>query len=453
MAALAAIALAVTVIVARRALEDAAQIVARGEGDSIIASLQRELKSGGRSTDAELATRLGEHQANGLRYVAIVEGDNVSAHAGSSTIAETSAHEGDLAVVGGRIRLVARLGPPKGPRHFDRDPEGGPHEHQGRPRDPTEAREDHPPGPPPDGPDFGPPPGERPDFGPGSGPRGQPHRPPMLVVEFETPVLDQLRAEMTRTVIVGGAAALVLLAFAIAWWQSAKKLAAVERQAELERRLVALGRMSSVMAHELRNPLASLKGHGQLLLESLEPGTKAHQKAERVVSDAVRLEELTNSLLEFAREGPLDRASVPPAELVRRALEHLPQDGVKVDLDHAPTEMWVDEARVVRAVSNLVANAQEATSGDEPVEVTVFCDRDDVLIQVRDHGPGLPETESARLFEPFVTTKVRGTGLGLPIARRVAEQHGGTLVAETHPEGGALFRMRLPDATRALVTT
>ncbi len=424
MAVLAAIALAATVVVARRGLEDAAQVVARGEGEALVIALQRELSVDGPGTsDASLEAHLGEHASAGLRYLAVVRDDQTLARAGASTMTETSLREGEVSVVGGRVRMVARLGPPKG------------------------AHPDH--GPPPHDRHFDGPPPDHPDFGGGPRPGGPPH-PPLLVVELETPILDALRAEMTRTVVVGGAAAFVLLAFAIAWWRSATQLAAIEQKAELERRLVALGRMSSVMAHELRNPLASLKGHGQLLLESLDPGSKTHEKAARVVGDAERLERLIDSLLEFAREGPLDRASVPPAELVRRALEHLPRDGVQIDLDRAPAEMWVDEARVARALSNLVENARQASPAGEPVELSVVKDRDDVLIDVRDHGPGIAEDERARVFEPFVTTKVRGTGLGLPIARRVAEQHGGTLVAEAHPDGGALFRMRLPDATRQM---
>jgi two-component system sensor histidine kinase HydH len=72
-----------------------------------------------------------------------------------------------------------------------------------------------------------------------------------------------------------------------------------------------------------------------------------------------------------------------------------------------------------------------------------------VTVEVRDRGPGLPADEPERIFEPFVTTRARGTGLGLAVARRVAEQHGGTLIGETHPAGGAVFRMNLPGAARA----
>lgn len=107
--------------------------------------------------------------------------------------------------------------------------------------------------------------------------------------------------------------------------------------------------------------------------------------------------------------------------------------------------MHIDAERTSLALRNLIQNAVQATPIEaEPVEVRIHGEGSEVVIEVRDHGAGIPPGAEAQMFDPFVTTKVRGTGLGLSIARRIAEQHHGSLVGETHRQGGALFRLVLP---------
>ncbi len=410
--ALAALGLAITVLVAQRALGEASDIVVRGEGAALVTAVSDDLATSGGPFDAKaLAASLAKHEAEGLRYLAVVDrpGSLPLASAGQASVEGPLGAPGDLTVVGRRARLVSNLGPPRPPNK----PAGGPG-------------------------------GEPPRPPPGGGPGRGPHGPPVLVLEIEPPVIAALRADLALVAVVGGVAAAVLLAFALAWSRSVARLAAVEQKAEHERRLVALGRMSSVMAHELRNPLASLKGHAQLLAESLEGDAKNHAKAERVVAGAERLEQLTSSLLDFVREGPIDVRPVAPAELAMRAIEHLPAERVRLELSSAPVELEVDPALAALALRNLVENAIHAAPDGGPVTVRFEAAGEGALIEVRDRGPGLPAGGEEAIFEPFFTTRVRGTGLGLPIARRIAEQHGGTLTGEDHPGGGAVFRLRLP---------
>ncbi len=392
MAVLAVLSLGVTVLFAQRALGDASDIVVRGEGDVLVSSVMPEvLEEPLPPRDVQLERTLAAHAASGLRYVAVVDRDGRPiSEAGVPQMRETVPRPGQSKVLGRRVRVAAPLPPRRGFR------------------------------------------GERPP--PGIGPA-------LLVLEFEPPVIEKLRSDLTRISVVGALAGAVLLAFAIAWSRSAARLAAIERKAAREQRLVALGSMSSVMAHELRNPLASLKGHAQLLVEDLdEPKKKA--KAERVVREAERLEGLTTSLLDFVRDGPIERAPVTPADLVARSLEHLAADRVDVDLNAAPERLFVDEARLSRALHNIVDNALQATKEGEHVDVRVVRDAADVVVEVRDRGAGIPPGSEAQIFEPFHTTRTRGTGLGLAVARRIAEQHGGSLTGENHPDGGALFRLR-----------
>ncbi len=409
MAVLAVLSLGLTVYVAQRALTNASDIVVRGEGDVLMVSLIRELSEAeAPPTATQLAALLATHRESGLRYLAVVDrAGRALASAGDAQLGNEVPRPGESLVRGRRVRVAAPLFPPRGP------PRGLP------------------PGPP-----LEPPPAGlrrvRMLRGPGPG---------LLVVEFEPPVIEKLRGDLTRISVVAALAGAVLLAFAVAWSRSAARLAAVERKAAREQRLVALGGMASVMAHELRNPLTSLKGHAQLLVEDLEE-PKRRAKAERVVKEAERLESLTTSLLDFVRDGPMERAAVTPQELVSRALEHLPADRVNLDLSAAPETLLVNEARLARALHNLVDNALQATSGPGAVELRVGRDGSAVLIEVRDHGPGIPSGAEAQIFEPFFTTRVRGTGLGLAVARRIAEQHAGSLTGENHPDGGALFRLR-----------
>ena len=169
----------------------------------------------------------------------------------------------------------------------------------------------------------------------------------------------------------------------------------------------------------------------------------------RVVESAERIERLATVLLDFVRDGPLDVRAITPTELAENALVGSPKDRVHVDLSHAPEVLHVDTDRVSLALRNLVENAVQATPREaEPVLVRIEGGEHEVVIEVRDHGPGLGGAAEAQLFEPFVTTKTRGTGLGLSIARRIAEQHHGSLTGKTHPQGGAVFRLVLPLTAR-----
>jgi two-component system, NtrC family, sensor histidine kinase HydH len=404
MATLAALALAVTVLFAQHALNDAADVVIRGDGDTLVSSVVVDLWEAELLTSETLALVLRKHEAQRLRYVGLFDRQDhhVIAEAGTATIAKASYLPGETLRQGRCVRLVALI-PPRGETRAATYPVSAP---------------------------------DRPLL-------LQPYPRPYLVVEFEPPVIERLQGVLLRIVVVATIAALVLIAFAVAWSRTTARLSTVQEQVEGERQLVALGRASSVIAHELRNPLAALKGHAQLLVEDLAEPSRS--KASRVVDGAERLERLMSMLLDFVRDGPLDVRGVTPAMVVDCALVDLPKDRIHVDVSRAPGTLHVDAERTSLALRNLLHNAVQATpDGGEPVEVRIGKDGREVVIEVRDHGPGLAPGAEAQIFDPFMTTKTRGTGLGLSIARRIAEQHDGTLTGETHGEGGALFRLLLP---------
>jgi two-component system, NtrC family, sensor histidine kinase HydH len=404
MATLAALALAVTVLYAQHALNEATDIVIRGDGDTLVSSVVVDLWEAESLTSGTLASFLDKHQPRRLRYVGLLDRQDhhVIAEAGTASIAKASYMPGETLRRGPRVRLVALI-PPR-----------------------AETRAAIHAGGVPEGPAL-----------------LQPYPRPYLVVEFEPPVIERLQGVLLRIAVVAAVAAFVLIAFAVAWSRTTARLSAAQEQLEGERRLVALGRASSVIAHELRNPLAALKGHAQLLVEDLAEPSRS--KAARVVDGAERLERLMSMLLDFVRDGPLDVRAVTPAMVVDRALADLPKDRIRVDLSRAHETLHVDAERTSLALRNLLQNAVQATpDGGEPVEVCIDTDGREVVIEVRDHGPGLAPGSESQIFDPFMTTKTRGTGLGLSIARRIAEQQHGTLTGETHREGGALFRLVLP---------
>jgi two-component system sensor histidine kinase HydH len=210
-------------------------------------------------------------------------------------------------------------------------------------------------------------------------------------------------------------------------------------QLERDRHLASLGNMAAVMAHEIRNPLASLKGHAQLLLEATGDRPADAAMARHVVEGAQRLEHISTSLLDLTRAGSLERATVN----LRPLLESVAAKDPRVTLEvRREVSCSLDPLRLTQVLTNLVNNALQASS-DAPVTLGLDEGPAGVLIEVRDLGPGVPVADRARIFEPFVTTRVTGTGLGLSIAARLVALHGGTLELVDMPRG-ALFRITLP---------
>ncbi len=202
-------------------------------------------------------------------------------------------------------------------------------------------------------PPHGPPPG-----GPGGPPPGAGHpppegHPPLLFLEFRPKVEPVLRRE--THLILGAMVILCLVVLALGGLVHRAQAQTTDLREALarDRRLAALGEMSAVLAHELRNPLASLKGHAELLAEALPEG-RPQAKAERVLGEARRLERLLDDLLDYVRTGTLERAPTDPVALLRRAAE-----GVGEVLIEAPEGLaeWPLDPRLEQALRNLLTNS------------------------------------------------------------------------------------------------
>jgi two-component system sensor histidine kinase HydH len=265
----------------------------------------------------------------------------------------------------------------------------------------------------------------------------------LLVVEFEPVVAGQLVDRAFRSLVLGLLAAGLLMLTALLFWRASLRREAEERVMEGRRRLSTVGEMSAILAHEIRNPLASLKGHAQLLAERTPPESPERGKVDRIVAEAHRLEAITTDLLDFVRTGPLDLRPVRIEDLLRKAMSEVGGGTVTLEASGAPERWLLDARRMDQVLHNLLRNAVEASPEGVPIEVKVAQEGNALTVTILDEGEGIPEDSLERLFEPFFTTRTRGTGLGLAVARRIVELHGGTLTARNRPGGGAEFRLTL----------
>jgi len=285
--------------------------------------------------------------------------------------------------------------------------------------------------------------------GPGRGDAGEDRRPGVVMLVDVDPALG---APLRRWLWAQGIASLAIVLALEATRRRARRAVAayeaLERESRRREVLARLGEMSAVLAHEVRNPLAALKGHLQLLQEDLAGDDRRGKRLEVVLGATARLESLVRDLLESTSDRPADRQEVPLGEVVAASLDlagEVPGPTLEVQGDDLGT-VRVDVQRVPRMIGNLIQNAREAAGPEGRIRLTILRGDGAVRFLVEDTGPGLPEAEADRVFQPFVTGKARGTGLGLFIARRVAEAHGGTLTAGRSEDlGGARFEARIPE--------
>ena len=382
-----------------RAIRAEVRVITSGQGESFVQAL-RDARPDvpGPPDPAVIEAILEDHADQGLRYVALVEPDGrVVVDAGTPTGGRLERDQLDGGGRPERIGDIVRMvtGPPDGP-------EGGP-PHRG----------------------------------------GGPHegRPPALVVEFEPTLAQGLQVRATAALAVGVGVGVVLVAAALWLVAVLARSEAAEARAVQQRHLARMGEMSAVLAHEIRNPLAALKGHAQLLAEALPEGRPA-DKAARLVRETQRLEELTTALLEFARTGAVEVAATDVPALLREASGAVVGQ-VEVEVGEGVDTWLLDTTRMRSVLVNLLDNGLRAS--EAPVRLSARRSGRRLVLAVADRGPGVPADDAARIFEPFVTTRSQGTGLGLAQCRRVVELHGGEISVRDHPEGGAIFEVIIPD--------
>lgn len=227
-----------------------------------------------------------------------------------------------------------------------------------------------------------------------------------------------------------------------------------EREAEVRRReqLASLGEAAAVLAHEIRNPLGIIKTSSQVLRMTSELPSEGERLVGFVLDEVERIDHLVRELLDYARPRTLRRAQVDVAAeldgVLAFAAHDLEQRGIRVAREggSAPLVIQADAEQLHQVFLNILLNAMDAMAGGGTITVGMEATGEVVQVRIADTGAGIAPEVRDRIFDPFVTTKPRGTGLGLARVRHIVEQHGGEVTCESGPDGGSCFILRLPKA-------
>ena len=235
-----------------------------------------------------------------------------------------------------------------------------------------------------------------------------------------------------------------------------KQLRRAEAEARRAERLAALGQLSAGLAHEIRNPLAVIKGSAEMLSRKVaESEPLAAELAGYISSEVNRLNALVIRFLDFARPSKLELRPERLSEIVDRALESstasFPNTKVKIERDYAPgvPEIRADRPLCEQVFVNLITNAFQAMDGTEgtlrlSIAPEILNGEPGAAVIVEDSGPGVPPELREQIFNPFFTSKKDGVGLGLSIVAKIVDDHHGSIRLEEAAHGGARFHVHFP---------
>ena len=212
-------------------------------------------------------------------------------------------------------------------------------------------------------------------------------------------------------------------------------------------KMAALGTMGGGIAHEIRNPLNAVKGFAELLERELEDD-KLGRWASKIVEGATEADAIIESLLAFANPERLKQEGIDGERLIRDAAAAALGDATqyKVTLRADAPTFLADRIKLRQALRNLIANAAEVQPDGGAIDISLAVVGDEVVICVRDAGPGIAPELRARVLDPFFTTRPEGTGLGLALVATIAQMHAGRVDVGTAPPplGGAEFTLHVP---------
>ena len=219
----------------------------------------------------------------------------------------------------------------------------------------------------------------------------------------------------------------------------------------LEReRLAAIGELAAMVAHEVRNPLAGIRGGCEILLEGYPEGDTRHDIGVEIIHQVDRLSRTVHDLLLFARPKAMDLVPTDLHGLIERILRVLGDDPETGEIevvrdfgDDVPI-IQADGRQMEQVFMNLILNAIQVMSHKGKVTIATRTVGRQVVVAVSDTGPGIPPDKLAHIFEPFFTTRAQGTGLGLAIVKKIVEAHGGRIEAASLPGSGARLTATLP---------
>ena len=215
-------------------------------------------------------------------------------------------------------------------------------------------------------------------------------------------------------------------------------------------RLLAAGQLAASLAHEIRNPLASISGAAGILRRAAAPPEFFEDSLDIIQRESQRLNSLLTGFLNFAKPRSLRLQSADPDAILSSvaALACHAAEVSNISLAHEAVpdcpEIECDPEQIRQVLLNLVINAIDASPSGSQVLLRTLIAANRISIEVEDKGNGIPDEIADRIFDPFFTTKAKGTGLGLSVSSTIVEQHGGALSFRRNPLGGTTFRIELP---------
>ena len=225
---------------------------------------------------------------------------------------------------------------------------------------------------------------------------------------------------------------------------------AMEEALERSRRHAALGRMAAGIAHEIRNPLGTLRGFAQYFSRNAERDTSAKDYADLMVGEVDRLNRILSSLLQYSRPRTPEIVEIDLRSLLEKTLTFVQDDIVSKQIElnlHIPEtdlKLYADPDLLQQVLLNLLQNSQVATDTGGIITLGGGEEEDGIHLWVRDSGPGLSSEEQAKIFDPFYTTRKEGIGLGLALVQQIIEQHEGRIEVDSQPGQGTCFTIILP---------
>lgn len=276
-----------------------------------------------------------------------------------------------------------------------------------------------------------------------------PDEPRLVAVGLDAaPYLRAARKDVMTVLVVSalGAALVGMVGISFFW---RRKVEALELRMVKAERLAALGTLAAGVAHEIRNPLSSIKGFATYFGNKFAPDSHDRELAQVMVGEVERLNRVVSELLELTRPSELRLEPRNPVELLRHALVLVEADcraaGIVVEVQAGSEDpVPLDVDRMQQALLNVLLNAIQAMPGGGTLTASVVRPRDRLEYRIRDTGTGIRPEDAARIFDPYFTTRGKGTGLGLPLVQKIVEAHGGRVRVASEPGQGTEVILELP---------
>ena len=229
-----------------------------------------------------------------------------------------------------------------------------------------------------------------------------------------------------------------------------RELKEAQNQLVQSEKLAAIGKLSTIVAHEIKNPLASIGGFARVLQKKARNEKKVREVAAIIQEEVLRLERILETLLSFTWEKNLDLKSANPNKLIKNTIKllssRIEESRIVVDfnLDEDIPKVWLDEDKIKQVILNICNNAIHAMP--EGGTLTLQTRQSDhwVIMEIADTGHGIPPEHQEKVFSPFFSTKTHGTGMGLAICNKLIQDHGGKIEAHSKEGVGTTFSIFVP---------